>query len=190
MTNNLEINILYWSSKGREVPFRFIINHTDTMDFDDYEAKTFWHLIGGFEVTLEGCKTIFHSSDFHYLVKATSFLIHSMYWIKGKESDWFDKDDTYPNDVIIKSTSNNLISLTNLSPEELSFSYTTNKENEIHNRGDRFFKNIRLNKQEWYEASNKALEEYFEILKQIADKQHDDPTSKIMMKYYRIWKNI
>jgi hypothetical protein len=187
---NLEINIFYASRGGREITFTDIANSSDCMDLEDYEAEAFWMLTGGFQVTLDGYKTIFRSSDFHYLVKATSFLIHSLYWIKNKTSDWFDKDDTFPNDVIVKSTGGNLVRLQSINDDELKFSHTPPNEKHLVKRGDRFFAGAIIHKKEWFIQTNVALKEYFDTLSFVVDKSEKSKTSEVMIEYYEVWKAI
>jgi hypothetical protein len=187
--NALEVTILYYSCSGREVTFTSIVNGEDAMDQEDYEPKPFSSLMGGFQLTVDGYKTIFSSSDFHYLVKATSFLIHSLYWIRSKTSEWFDKDDDFPNDVIVKSTGDNLIRLQNFRETEVNFSYSP-KERRTLKRGDRFFDGVTIEKQVWFNQTDIALKEYFDILLRVVSPKNDDETSKVMLDYYKVWKAI
>jgi hypothetical protein len=186
----LEICILYWSKNGREVSFADIEKGADSLDMDEYSPDAFWSAMGGFEITLNGYNTIFHSTDFHYLVKATNLLIHSLYWIKGRVSDRFDKDDDFPNDVIVRSTGSNLIRLQSLNDIELKFSYISSKEKPIARRGDRFFEGVILDKQEWFRQADIALKEYFDTLVNIIKRNESRETSKVMLEYYEVWKAI
>ena len=190
MTDKIEINILYDSKNRGEISFTDIANQNNSMDSEDYKPESFWGLTGGFQVTIDDYKTIFSSTDFHYLVKATSFLIHSMYWIKDKKSEWFDTDDTFPNDVIVKSTDNNLIRLQKYTDAKLEFSYVSTKQNYIRKRGDRFFEGLMIDKQEWFRQTNIALKEYFDTLLFVSNKAENDKTSKVMSEYYDLWKAI
>jgi hypothetical protein len=185
----LEINILYYSRTGRETTFTDIKNGKDSMDLEDYVPNCFWMLMGGFQVTIDGYKTIFNSSDFHYLVKAASFLIHSQYWIKGKLSDWFDKDDTFPNDVIVRSTGDNLVRLQKNDVNFLKLSYTP-KEPHPYKRGERFFNEEIVEKIQWFQQTDIALSEYFDILLHVVDQNENTETSKTMLDYYAVWKAI
>ncbi|MDO6429649.1 hypothetical protein Q4E93_03540 [Flavitalea sp. BT771] len=186
----LEICILYWSKNGREVRFIDIVKDNDSIDMDEYAPEAFWSAMGGFEVTLNRYKTIFHSSDFHYLVKVTNFLIHSLYWIKGRTSDWFDKDEAFPNDVIVKSTGNNLIRLHSIDDKEISFSYTSSKDILISERGERFFEQVILDKQEWFKQTDIALKEYFDTLINIINRNESTEINKLMLEYYDVWEAI
>jgi len=186
----LEICIHYLSKNDREIRFVDIVKGSDIMDADEYMPEPFWSAMGGFEVTLGGYKTIFHSSDFHYLVKATNFLIHSLYWIKGRTSDRFDKDDAFPNDVIVRSTGSNLIRLQAMNDKELSFSYTPSKDTLISERGDRFFERVILDKQEWFKQTDIALKEYFDTLINIINRNERSDVNKVMLEYHKVWKVI
>jgi hypothetical protein len=192
MTNkNLEINILYFSRQGKEIIFSDITQKKDCLEISDYEPDNFWAIMGGFEITIGGHFTIFHSSDFHYLVKATSFLIHSMYWIKNQVSDWFDKDIEFPNDVVVKSTGGNIIRLICKNDSELSFSFSHISKDYRNVRGDRFFEEITINKYEWFKQVDIALDEYFSQLLNVIDKsEKPNSTNETMMEYYEVWTKI
>ncbi len=187
----LEINVLYSSNQRREIAFSDIVQKNDCFDMEDYEPENFWGIMGGFDITVNNHFTIFHSSDFHYLVKATSFLIHSMYWIKNEVSDWFDKDDDFPDDVIVKSTGGNIIKLSPQNENEISFSFTNSTKNYINKRGDRFFENFIINKIEWFNQVDLALNEYFIQLLNVIDKS-DKPnrTTETMQEYCEVWTKI
>ena len=186
---NLEINVLYWSSDGRETSFTAIADGSDYMDEENYEPKAFWSVMGGFQVTLEGYKMIFSSSDFHYMVKATSFLIHSLYLIAGMTSDWFDSEDIFEDKVTLKSTGDNLICLKKMNGGMILFSFEP-KEVRPRKRGDRFFDGVALKEEEWFKEADIALQEYFEILLRVANDHEDNETSRIMLSYYGVWKAI
>ena len=187
-SKSLEIKLLYYSNQGREVSFTDISQGKDSLDLENYESENFWATMGGFEITIDGHLTIFHSSDFHYLVKATSFLIHSLYWIKNETSDWFDKDDEFPKDVIIKSTGGNIIRLTSINENELSFSYSHASKDHINVRGDRFFEGFTINKTEWFKQADLALDEYFiQLRKVIAQSEKPNRINETMHEYYQVW---
>jgi hypothetical protein len=189
MKPRLEINIIYRSSNGREATFTDIKNGTEAIDIEEYEPKQFWLLMGGFQVTLEKYKTIFRSSDFHYLVKATSFLIYSLYWIKGEVSEWFDKDDMFSNDVVVRSTGGNLIRLQSTGNNTLTFSYIP-KEPHSYKRGERFFEAMEIEKALWFQEADIALSEYFEVLLRVVRQSEASETSNLMLQYYGVWKAL
>ena len=189
--DRLEINILYCSDEGREVSFTDLANQTNVMDPKHYEAGNFWSVFGGFEVTLNGHFTIFRSCNFYCLVKATSFLISSLYWLKDKKSDWFDQDDDFPNSLSINPIPNTVVKLQRTNDEEILFSYTSNNDKYVFKRGDRYFNGIRISIHDWITQTNIALGEYFEILSVVLDK--DDTSDRIvdtMREYKELWRNI
>jgi len=187
----LEITLLYYSNEGREVSFTDLANDRDRMDASHYEPSAFWNISGGFEVTLNGHATIFHSCNFYCLVKATSFLIHSLYWIKGKTSDWFDVDDDFPNDVLIHPTPGTLLRLKKANTTDLSFSYLPTDKTYEPKRGDRYFSDINFNSAAWFEQTNLALSEYFNILKLVlAERNKSDRLVETMTAYLKVWQNI
>ena len=190
MVNQLEINILCDSENSGVISFTDIVSGNISLDSGNYTAEGFWGLTGGFQVTIEGYKTVFNTTDFHYLIKATNFLIHSLFWINGKTSDRFDKDDFFPDDVVVRTTGGNLIRLQNHSNLELLFSYTPQRENYIFKRGDRFFEGLPINKQTWFSQCNIALGEFFDILLSVANEDKTNETSKLMMGYYRFWQDV
>ncbi|MFT3824382.1 MAG: hypothetical protein QM731_10700 [Chitinophagaceae bacterium] len=185
----LEINILYYSDEGRESRFSDIQNNIDCLDIEDYETESFWSLMGGFEVTVNGFNTIFHNSNFHYLTKATSFLIQSLYWIKNEPSEWFAKEDIFPNQISLRSTGNNIVRLQEHNEHELIFSYTPAKER-TPQRGDRFFNGVVLNKQEWFKQTDIALGEYFNVLRYVLKTNSCNNISENMFEYYESWHTV
>ncbi|KAM3091640.1 hypothetical protein ACKFKF_32810 [Phormidesmis sp. 146-12] len=189
--NSLEVAVLYYSDEGREASFTDLVNNREVMDLKHYEPSAFWSVSGGFDVTLNGYSSIFHSCNFYCLVKATSFLIHSLYWIKGKQSEWFDTNDDFPNDVLINPTPNTMLRLQRITKSEVVFSYSPLDNNYAHKRGDRYFSDIRLDSDAWFEQTNLALGEYFKILEFVIDK--GDKSERIvetMTEYLKVWKDI
>ena len=69
MKKDLEIICVYRSSQGREITYNTIVSGEDVMDFEDYEAESFWQTMGGIEITKDGFKTIFNSTNFYNIVK-------------------------------------------------------------------------------------------------------------------------
>ncbi len=190
-TNKLEIFFLYCSnSRGEDISFTEIVQQKNILDGEDIEPSNFWGISGGVQILVNNYNTVFRSVNFHYLVKATNFLIHSLYWIKGIQNDRFDSDDDYPNDVVVRTTSNELLRLRSNSEKEVVLSFSHSERNHIWQRGDRYFENIIINKDDWYNASKLALSEYFEVLLRAVQSNPNDSTSKTMMGYYEGWRNI
>ncbi len=114
-----------------------------------------------------------------------------MYWIKNEVSDWFDKDDDFPDDVIVKSTGGNIIKLSKQNESEISFSYANSSEDYNNKRGDRFFENFVVNKIEWFNEVDLALNEYFIQLLNVIDKSNkQNRTIETMQEYYEVWTKI
>lgn len=189
--NHLEINVIYCSKEGREVLFTDIVNNADVMALEDYEPSNYWNVLGGFEVTLNGHFTIFRSCSFYCLVKATSFLISSIYWLEGKTSEWFDYDEKFPNIISINPTPDTTVKLERLNDTELLFSYTNNKEEYISRRGDRYFCDVKISTYDWITQTTIAMNEYFTALSFVLDKNDkDDKIAKTMKEYLDVWHNI
>jgi hypothetical protein len=189
--NSLEVAVLYYSDEGREASFTDLVNNQQVMDLKHYEPSAFWSVLGGFDVTLNGHFTIFHSCNFYCLVKATSFLIHSLYWIKGKQSEWFDTNDDFPNDVLINPTPNTILRLQRITTSDLIFSYLPLNNNYTYKRGDRYFGDIRLNVNAWFEQTNLALGEYFKMLTLVLDKSDkSESLFHTMTEYLKVWQDL
>lgn len=192
MKENLPIEIftIYRSNEGRETSFFNIVNSKDLMDDEHYEPSNFWNCMGGLSICINQYQTVFCSTNFYNLVKATSFLIHSLYWIKSRRSDWFDIDDDYPHNVIVRITSTEILMLRQIDERELFLSFFSSERNHVRQRGDRYFENIAINKNDWYNASMIALSEYFTMLVKVVQNNPTDDTCKIMMSYYDVWRDI
>lgn len=189
--NSLEIIVLYYSNEGREVRFTDLVSKQDVMDENHYELSSFWNALGGFDVTINGHFTIFHSCSFYCLIKATSFLIHSLYWIKNKKSDWFDTDESFPNDVLVKPTPNTILRLQRLESSDILVSYLPIENDNTRKRGDRYFSGIKLNIDDWFEQTNFALSEYFKILMLVIERS--DKTNRLLQtatEYMEVWQAI
>lgn len=186
---SLEINILYYSDEGRESRFSDIVNNIDCLDIEDYETEAFRNLMGGFEVTINGFNTIFHNPDFYPLTKATGFLIQSLYWIQDQPTSFFEKEDIFPNQISIRSTGNNVIRLQEYNENELAFSYLPAR-GRVPQRGNRFFSDVVLNKQEWFKQADIALQEYFSVLLYILKTNSYSSTCDTLLEYYDTWNTI
>ena len=102
--DELEVCLSYYSKGGKEVQLFDLLYRHDAMDLHAYVPINFWCSMGGIEIVINGYLTIFHSCNFYVFVKITNFLIHSVYWVKGvSSSDWYDIDDEYPNDVVLRT---------------------------------------------------------------------------------------
>jgi len=184
--NQVEIIFLYQNSQNREINFSDIVSGNDLMDLEDYDSETFWRINGGIKIIIDEYITIFHSSDFEYLVKAINFILKSMFWINNISSEWFDNDDDYPNDVVCVINSKLLI-IKEFDNKNISISYYPNTKNHTRQRGECFFKDIIIDKKDWLLASNIALKEYYEILLKIIKLNSNSNNNKIMNDYYSLW---
>jgi hypothetical protein len=189
MQNGVEVYLLYSPRNDREYSFFEIVNDKIPLELSDSEPVGFWGIGGGLEIVINGYCSIFRSTDFNHLVKATSFLIHSMYWIKGRDSDWFDADDTYPDDVVLRTTNKNMLRLKSNDQETLVLSYTAVENTYQKKRGNKFFNDIILSKEYWLAACEQALREYFEVLHKVVEFSPTNETAKIMMNYYKVFEN-
>ncbi len=187
---DIEVIVLYQSIGGKEISFFDLLNHREAIDSEASEPANFWWSYGGFEIAINDYKVIFHSCNFQYLVKATSFLIQSLYWLQGEKSDWFDTDDDYPNDVVLKTTSGEELHLTKNGIDDVKLSFTPKKKPYENERATRYFENLVIGKAEWENATRLALNEYFEVLLSVIQNSPDDEMSKTMLNYYDVWKDI
>ena len=187
---DVEIIVLYHSIDGKEISFFDLFNRREAIDSEASEPAKFWWSYGGFEIAINDYKVIFHSCNFQYLVKATSFLIQSLYWLQGEKSDWFDTDDDYPNDVVLKTTSGEELHLTKNGIDDVKLSFTPKKKPYENERATRYFENLVIGKAEWENATRLALNEYFEVLLSVIQNSPDDEMSKTMLNYYDVWKDI
>lgn len=189
--DNIKVFVLYCSGTGREISFFELVQGENAMDLDDYTPEEFWGVSGGMEIIINDHYSIFRSTDFYYVVKATNFLIHSLYWIQGKKCDRFDEDDDYPNDVVIRTTGNKEIRLARTGTEnEVQLSFTPKEKLYNNDRGIRYFEGITINKSEWKNAVQLALDEYFEVLTRTIENNPEDKRNTVMLNYYDAWKEI
>ncbi len=186
----IEIITIYRSNEGRETSFFNIVNSKDIMDDEHYKPSNFWNCMGGLSICINQYQTVFCSTNFYNLAKATSFLIHSLYWIKSRRSVWFDIDDDYPHSVIVRITSTEILMLSQIDEREIFLSFFSTERDHVRQRGDRYFESIAINKNDWYNASMVALSEYFEVLVKVVQNNPTDDTCKIMMGYYDVWRDI
>lgn len=186
---SIEIYVLYSPLNSYEYSFFEIVNENMPLAVGDYEPSGFWGINGGLEIVINGYCSIFRSTDFHYLVRATSFLLQSLYWLKGEKSHWFDVDDDYPDDVSVRTTGRNVLLLKNIDESNVELSFIS-ANNESTERGLRYFNNIVINKDQWCSAVHIALSEYFEMLLAVVKNNLGDETNKTMINYYNVWQAI
>ncbi len=184
---SLEIVCIHRARTGREVNYHALVTGEDCMDPEDYEPDNFWQTMGGFSITRNGYQTIFSSTSFYNVVKCISFLLHSLYWLKGVRSDWFDDPEEHPGDVVV-STQDGMLRLSMAGGERVALSYTPDDRNSNPQRGQRYFYEEAFDKQVWATEVQKALEEYFTILSFVLDKADTDDGVEVLRSYRDVWK--
>lgn len=190
MIEDIEIFVVYYSNAGRETTFFDIVEGKEVMDLEHYNPSGFWGCGGGLKIITDNFNTLFNSVKFEYLVKATSFLIRSMYWIKGTRFSWNDVEEEYENGVTLKTETNDLIFLRKSGINKLLLSYFSSNKGAVRERGQSFFEDIIISEKAWYNASQQALTEYFVILKKITDENPLDESNVVMLNYYNAWLNL
>jgi hypothetical protein len=188
MIDKIDVFLVYLSNEGREVYLYDIVSGNDVMDALHYEPLEFWKAYGGIEIVVNDYYIILHVTDFSYLVKVTSFLIHSLYWLSNKKAEWFDEDKS--GCVILKTTSGNSVSLKKRDSDTICISYLPAENIYVKKRGDKFFEGVLFDVVGWKEAVNMALSEYFKILNELVLNNSEDPMSNTMKKYLKLWEDI
>ena len=182
--------LLYYSDQGRESNFYQLVHNNSALDAEHYEPKAFWQMQGGLELVMDEYYTVFHDFHFYVLTKATDFLIHSLYWLKGQENAWFSSDEAYPEDVVCRMTDGNLLRLCKGDNDTVVLSFTPLDTNHEPTRMDRYFQGLAFRSEDWLGAALAGLSEYFDLLLDITGEFPNDPTSMLMMEYYDVWRNI
>lgn len=187
----IEIICIYRSKEGREVEFNSLMDEADIMDYSDLEPKNFLNVMGGVQIAI-GNKILFRSTNFYTLNEVVSFLIHSLYWIKEKESGIWNEFDEYPNNSVINTMSLNKehLILSRKSEKELFISFLP-KSNEIDiKRGVYYFKKEIVLVRDWISSVKLALDEYFYYCEKVITLDKSNEYSKILKKYLLIWEKI
>jgi hypothetical protein len=185
---NTELSIIYLSAESREIYLRDVLAGSNYMDQEEYVPEIFWCRSGGLEIVINEYLVIFRSLDFYNLCKIVAFLLHVLYKIEGKTSSWFDEES--PNGVTIYSTGGNSLTV-NIISESVSVSYLR-KGNTADNkvRGERFFADIILDKDAFFNATKTALAEYFVILEEIVSDNPENETAGTMKGFLAVWQYI
>lgn len=191
MKNSSEVEVLclYYSYTGRETNYYEISNGIDSIDEDDFIPTNFWASLGGFSITIDGFYTIFTSHNFYNMVKATSFLISSIYWLQGKKSDWFDIDGEDVQ-IDIKFGLNELLTMKKADSDNIVLSYLSVNDGLGKKRGSHFFDGVYISKKVWIKAVSIALNEYFTVLENIVADNPEDKNCKLMSAYYNTWQLV
>jgi hypothetical protein len=193
MDNRLEIICIYRSREGRETDYYFLSNNKYVMDLEDYKPGGFWQTGGGFMITKNKYLTIFNSTSFYNVVKAVSFLLHTLYWAKELTCNWFDESEEYPGDVIVKTytESEDTLRLSKYGADQVSLSYFPAKPLTNNLRGNHYFSNEIFSLTEWVSAVNIALTEYFFMLNEVVENaEKSDDTVPTMKAYQKVWTDI
>ncbi|MBK8671492.1 MAG: hypothetical protein IPN93_00430 [Bacteroidetes bacterium] len=190
MKKDLEIICLYRSNQGREVNYNTLVSGIDVMDLEDYVAENFWQTMGGLEITKDGNKTIFKSTDFYNIVKPINFILHSLYKIRNINCDWFDNDESDPSQIILQTAANDILKLKLLEKNTLSLSYLPLTKETKYKRGKHYFADEIISIETWVIEAEMALKEYFETLSKVTRESDENNTVKIMKEYLDVFKNI
>ncbi len=189
----IDIHIIFESNEsGQDTFFDIIHNNAGSAwEFYELDPEGFWGLSGGIEIVINGFNSIFRSTDFHYLLKPVSFLLHTLYYIKDLENTWFDKDELYPDSILLKTTGQNILKLDKVR-ENVKLSFLNQQGHTVKSiRGDqRYFDDIYIDSKLWHNATHIALEEYFISLLQIVKVFPDSKTSNVMMNFHKVWHDL
>ena len=184
----VELSILYLSQDNQVSFIGDFLDGKDILDPSEYEPKVFWGCSGGLEILVNDYQVVFRSTDFHFLIKVVSFLLHCLYKIENKTSSWFDEESS--GDVIVYTTSSYLL-IVKVDNDKVQISYL-NRDKEASNkiRRDRFFENIIFQKQDFYDATHLALSEYFAMLENIMNDFPENSTLETIKAYLQVWEEI
>jgi hypothetical protein len=186
MNRNLKIICIYRADTGREIGFNHIPKN-DTVEQEDYDLNKFWNTMGGFSVTKDGYYNIFYSTNFYVGIQSITFLLQSLYWIKGEFCDWFDYEN--PNSITLKTMNNEIVELSNYDNENIQMSYLRTNESRI-NRDNNYFESEIFNKNVWFEETMTALDEYFLFFIELLQNTKIDDETEKMREFYDIWLKI
>lgn len=168
--------------KGREINFRKSKSGNCYLEEDEMTPFFFWAATGGFELTVDGYKTIFRGFEFYVALEAIRFLLHSLHWLEGKTSS-YDVDEEFPEAVVSRFPNHNFIKLSRKENEKLSFSYQSTLPQFEESRGTRFFREELFLSKDWAEAVRNGLKEYFDVLNPILLDNHEQEQSIILTDY-------
>lgn len=188
--NELEIICLYRANSGREVPFNSLFNNSDVIDEDN--LGDFWNVMGGLIININQFCTIVRENNYYVLLNPVTFLLHSLYWLKGLDSNWYDEDEEHPGCLTIKTMDGKILILKQVDELTLSLSYYYQNKSELNSeRGNTFFSDLRFGKDIWKSATIKSLEEYFSVYKTLLEwSKSDIPSNSNMLEFLRLWDNI
>ncbi len=190
MKDSVEILIIYRSRFGREATYTSIVAKEDDIDLEDYEGKRFWQTMGGLQIAKDEYNIILNCTSFYNVVKATSFLLHTLYTIKGIPCHWFDINEENPSEVRVMTMAEDVLSFHLIDINNIKISFLPVKEEMANIRGRYYFSEITMSTIEWVNASCLALEEYFFVLAKTLDSAKGTKLNSIMKEYISIYKQI
>ncbi|PUZ19172.1 hypothetical protein GA0116948_1382 [Chitinophaga costaii] len=188
--NKLEILCLYCSYAGRVTSYYELCNDADFMEKEEYTNSGFLASLGGFSITIRGFNTIFNSYGFYNVMKATTFLLNTLYWLEGKYyEDWFN-DYSNTDLLSIEFGINEILTIRKNGMAEIQLSYFNKEKMDQSKRGEHFFYDFVLRTDEWLEACRIALEEYFAMLLKVVRQNKHDDAAIVLLRYQEVWRQI
>ncbi len=185
--SNLDIFVIYSSNEGRNDLFEASL---PGMDIEHQNPSGFLNAGGGICIYFDKYINIFYSTNYYVLLYPVCFLTHSLYWLRNEKCDeWFDTNDNYPYDVVIVYN-NELLRIQNVDENNINLSFTLLEERKIKTRRNPYFKDIIINKNDWYNATQTALGEYFKVLLEVISYEPNDEKAKILLQYYDVWNKL
>ena len=189
--DELEIICMYNSREYGKAWFNTLID--SYQNYDGFTPADFISVDGGLRIN-QGHKTLFYSDNFYFLINPVSFLLHSLYWVQGRDSgiwDSFEQKDLPCGIAVHMMTSpREYLILSRKDKEYLLLSYLPSGNKVEKKRGIHYFENEPIKESAWVEAAKVALAEYFLFFEKAMDKDRSHPGIEIMEKYLRAWQNI
>lgn len=189
MRKQLEIAIFLLSYHEREINFHDLDSGKCYLENDELSPEFFWGASGGFEIIVDGYKSIFKGTEFYVSLEAIDFLLNSISFLKGElASENYDTE--FPNSLVFKFQNGNFIKLSKINEEVVSLSYLPADQKIETIRANRFFKDEFLSGNDWLEGVMLALDEYFKVLIKIVQENAAAPQAKILDKYVAEWISL
>lgn len=187
---DIEVMCFHLSNADAETTYYDICRDgIPAMDMDNWDIKSFWMAYGGFTITLDGYKTVFHSGGFYNIVKATTFLLNTIYWLEGKSSGWFN-DHEGAEELFINLGLHETFKVRKKNEHEILLSYYRENNAALRNRGEHFFHELLLSRDSWIDACKIALGEYFQMVREIADAHPESKLKRVLDEYYDVWMGV
>lgn len=190
MNRKIEISVILFSDKGREINFKELKLGGCYLEQKEMTPDFFWGATGGFELTVDGYKTIFRGLEFYVALEAIRFLLHSLYWIEGITKN-YDIDEEFPEAVVSRFSNQNFIKLSRRENDTVSFSCQSALSQVEGASGQRFFDEELFLSKDWAEAVKIGLKAYFDVLSPVLRDHQNDKKSNILENYIRNeWEGI